>query len=237
MAAIGVGLWIVFAGKVGAAWRSMNWEELRARAGSHFWVKGIGSTVAIGLFFVAYFFVLRHPVAAVREVPLLELDQWAPVLPWSVWAYFSLWVYICLPEALIKNVSVLRHYLLGAAVLAGVGLLIFTVWPTAVPVWEVDWSAYPALAFLKATDATGNACPSLHVAFAVFSGLWLGTLLRRLEARAAWHWGNGFWCLAIVGSTLTTKQHVFWDVFSGALLGAVVFVGNRWWLKRGGVTI
>lgn len=215
----------------------MKREELRARAGSHFWVKGIGSTAAIGLFFVAYFFVLRNPIVPVRMVPVMDLDKWVPVLPWSVWVYFSLWVYICLPEALMRDLSVLGHYLLGAALLAGLGLLVFIVWPTAVPPWELDWSAYPAIAFLKETDATGNACPSLHVAFAVFSGLWLGTLLRRVEARAAWHCGNGCWCLAIVGSTLTTKQHLFWDVVSGALLGALVFVGNRWWLRRGAVII
>ncbi len=210
----------------------MHQEELRERIRSHFLLKGVGSTVVISAFFVAYFFVLFHPVLPVQPVPVLGLDEWIPVLPWSVWVYFSLWVYICLPQALMRDLPPIGHYLLGATVLAGLGLLIFIVWPTAVPIWTVDWSDYPSMAFLKEADAAGNACPSLHVAFAVFSGLWLRSLLKRLGAHAPWHWGNIFWCLAIVASTMTTKQHVVWDVLSGVFFGGIIYAGNWWWMNR-----
>ena len=48
-------------------------------------------------------------------------------------------------------------------------LIIFYIWPTAVPVANIDWSHYPNVDFLKKVDASGNACPSLHVATAIFS--------------------------------------------------------------------
>lgn len=215
----------------------MNWKEIRERFKSHCLLKGIGSTVAISAFFVCYFMILQNPVLPVRMVPVLRLDEWIPVLPWSVWIYFSLWVYICLPQSLMREVRPMGHYLSGSVLLAMLGLLIFLGYPTAVPDWDIDWSSYSFIAFLKETDASGNALPSLHVAFALFSGLWLAGLLKRLGAHPVWHWGNGIWCAAIVASTMTTKQHVLWDVLSGALLGSVVFVANRWWLTRSQVKI
>src|SRR5690606_33794385 len=94
------------------------------------------------------------------------------------------------------------------------------------PAFEVDWQQYPTLQFLKQSDTSGNACPSLHVAFAVFSGLWLQVMLRHLQVGRLWCWGNGLWCGAIIASTLTTRQHVLIDLICGAILGAFVFALN-----------
>jgi membrane-associated phospholipid phosphatase len=165
-------------------------------------------------------------------VPVFELDRWVPILPWSVWVYFSLWIYVCIPQALMRELRPMGYYLLGATLLAVLGLAIFVLWPTAVPDWGVDWNNYPFLSFLKEKDASGNACPSLHVAFAVFSGLWIANLISRLGAAAPWHWANCLWCLAIILSTMTTKQHLFLDVMSGAALGGLGFALNCWLLTR-----
>ncbi|MCC5835754.1 MAG: phosphatase PAP2 family protein [Opitutales bacterium] len=215
----------------------MTSNELRSRITAHCILKGIGSPLAIGLFFVGYFFVLQNPIFPVRMVQVLAIDRWIPLLPWSVWLYFSLWAYVCLPQALMRELRPMGHYLLGATALSGLGLLIFVLSPTAVPAWGVDWSLYPSLAFLKEADASGNACPSLHVAFAVFSGLWIRSLIQRLAAHPNWHWINGLWCFGIILSTMTTKQHVFWDVLAGAALGGLVFALNYWWLKRSQVVL
>lgn len=161
-------------------------------------------------------------------MPLLAPDRWFTVVPESVWIYFSLWVYICLPMSLMDQANELRHYLMGAILLALSGLGIFYCLPTAVPVWEIDWSVYPALAFLKSSDAAGNACPSLHVAFSVYSGLWMWRMLPIFEAPRFWYVLNGLWCGLIVLSTMTTKQHVLLDVLCGGVLGAVVFFLNKW---------
>ena len=94
------------------------------------------------------------------------------------------------------------------------------------PVWAIDWSRYPLLEFLKSADATGNACPSLHVAFAVYAGCWLSRMLHLLDAGRGWRGLNWCWCVLIVLSTMTTKQHVFLDVLCGIVLGSVVFYLN-----------
>ena len=78
-------------------------------------------------------------------------------------------------------------------------------------------------------DAAGNACPSLHVATAVFTALWVGRQLRQIHAATWAHVVNGVWALLIVWSTLATKQHVALDVAAGTLLALLVVpLSMRW---------
>lgn len=75
------------------------------------------------------------------------------------------------------------------------------------------------MAFLKNIDAGGNACPSLHVATAAFSAVWLHHLLRRLGGPPWILVFNWAWCIAIIYSTLATRQHVALDALGGLILG------------------
>jgi len=103
-------------------------------------------------------------------------------------------------------------------------LAIFYFWPSAVGLSAVDWSLYPGMAFLKGIDAAGNACPSLHVATAVFSCLWLHRYLPTLGlGRLPLHL-SAAWCAAIVHSTMATKQHMALDVLAGIILSFVFFL-------------
>jgi len=106
--------------------------------------------------------------------------------------------------------------------MAAIGLVVFWFFPTTVPAFAVDWSQYPALQFLKATDVGGNAFPSLHVAFAVFTAVLLARQLRSVGAPSWTQWVNLLWALGIVYSTLATRQHVLLDVIGGTLLAVLV---------------
>lgn len=194
--------------------------------------KSLGPTITITMFFVVYFFMLEHPFISPRLLPVLPIDLWMPVISWSAWIYFSLWVYICIPQALMVDRRVMLYYLGGAALLSFIGLGIFFFYPTAVPVWEIDWSRYPALEFLKSSDSAGNACPSLHVGFATFSGCWLVWLTRRLGLSPVWGVLSILWGVAIIVSTMTTKQHLFIDVVFGFLLGGLVFRVNIFFVNK-----
>ncbi|MGZ0654553.1 phosphatase PAP2 family protein [Coraliomargarita sp. W4R72] len=123
----------------------------------------------------------------------------------------------------MTQLNELGYYLMGAAVLSVIGLTFFYFWPTSVPSWDIDWTQYPTLFFLKESDASGNACPSLHVAFSLYAGLWLSRIFRLLHISQIWHILNVIWCLLIILSTMTTKQHVCVDVLCGAVLGVFVF--------------
>ena len=188
----------------------------------YWWLKVPATTAAMALFFVGYFWLLRHPVFPVTVIPVISLDRWIAFQPWSIALYASLWVYISLVPMLLQPWRELLPYLSAATLLSLAGFVIFFFWPTAAPRPEIDWARYPSVAFLKSVDAAGNACPSLHVAFSVVSGLWLERWLRRAHAPATPRIISAFWCLAIIYSTLATKQHVALDAAAGVALGLAV---------------
>jgi membrane-associated phospholipid phosphatase len=187
----------------------------------HVPLKAIGTPLFIALFFGAYFYVLKHPAYPTTLMPMTVLDHLIPFQPLAFYIYVSLWVYVSLPPGLLALRRELYGYAAAMAVMCLVGLGVFYFWPTAVPPAEIDWARYPDMEFLKNLDAAGNACPSLHVATAVFSGLWLHRLLRRFGAPWWMLLINGGWCAGIVYSTLAVRQHVAVDVLAGLALGVL----------------
>jgi membrane-associated phospholipid phosphatase len=185
----------------------------------HWYLKAIGTTVFISLFFAAYFYLLRHPVHPVTVMPVTFLDRLFGFYPATLPLYLSLWVYVSLPPALLATRRGLYGYGLAMAWTCLAGLMVFYVWPTTVPAAHIDWTRYPDVHFLKEIDASGNACPSLHVTTAIFSGIWLNALLRRFGAPRWILFFNWTWCAGIVYSTLATRQHVALDVLAGLALG------------------
>lgn len=176
------------------------------------------------VFFGAYFYVLRNPVYPVTVMPVIALDRWIPFQPPAFYVYVTLWVYVSLPPALLASRRELYGYGIAMAATCIAGLVIFHFWPTAVAPADIDWSRYPDMEFLKNLDAAGNACPSLHVATAVFSGIWLHHLLRRFGAPPWILIVNGVWCAGITYSTMAVRQHVAVDVIAGLGLGVLAAV-------------
>ncbi len=191
--------------------------------------KCIGTMFFIGLFFGAYFYVLRYPAYPVTVMPVIFVDRLIPFQPAAFYVYISLWVYVSLPPALLASRRELYGYGVAMAATCLTGLGIFYFWPTAVPPVDIDWARYPDMHFLKNLDAAGNACPSLHVATAVFSGIWLHRLLRRLGSPWWMLVLNGGWCAGIVYSTLAIHQHLAVDVIAGLALGVVAAVLSLRW--------
>lgn len=177
--------------------------------------------VFIAVFFGAYFYLLKNPAYPTTVMPFTLLDRLVGFYPLAMPLYISLWVYVSLPPVLLETRHELYAYALAMAGACLAGLTIFYFWPTAVPAADIDWAAYPGVDFLKNIDASGNAFPSLHVATALFSGLWLHHLLRRFSAPRWLLVLNAVWCVGIVYSTLATRQHVAVDVAGGILLGGL----------------
>lgn len=198
------------------------YAELGRRFATLWVVKMIGTTVGIAGFFVLYFWVMHNPPAEPTVMPLTALDRWVGLSNDAMVLYGSLWFYISLAPAFAKDKAELRACARDAAVMAGMGLAVFWLFPTTVPAFAVDWAQYPSLMFLKNADAGGNAFPSLHVAFAVFAAMLLERQLREVRAPAWLRVFNVLWALGIVYSTLATRQHVLLDVIGGTLLAAVV---------------
>jgi len=199
-------------------------HQTGARVRKGWLAKMLGTTLGMTAFFVVYFQLLRHPLYPPTIVPLTAVDRLIGFRPEALFLYLSLWFYVSLAPALLINRRELVSYGLAAIALSVIGLGIFLFWPTAVPRPEVDWSQHPAFAFLKSVDASGNACPSLHVAFAVFTAVWLRRILRQMGAGRVVRALNWLWCLGILYSTVAIRQHVALDVLTGIVLGATVAV-------------
>lgn len=203
--------------------RDVGWVQ---RVLTRWPAKMLGTTLGMTAFFVAYFWLLKHPLDPVAIMPLTAVDHLIGFQPWALPLYLSLWFYVSLAPALLIDDRELVSYGVATAILSVIGLGTFFFWPTAIPRPDVDWSQHSAFAFLQAADAAGNACPSLHVAFAVFTAIWFGRILPRMNAGRTIRALNWLWCAGILYSTIAIRQHVALDVLAGAFLGAAVAVAH-----------
>jgi membrane-associated phospholipid phosphatase len=195
------------------------YRQIGPRVRRNILLKSIGTPATILVFLLLYSHLLKHPLFPVIEMPLTALDHLIRFYPPALLLYGSLWVYVSIPPALLERRQELFDYLWAVGGVCLIGLACFLLWPTAVPPLGFDRGSHPGFETLQGLDAAGNACPSLHVATALFSAVWLAVLLR--EMRAGWivravSWA---WSLGIVYSAMATKQHVALDVLAGAVLG------------------
>lgn len=193
-------------------------------AGSRFrnrWMVKMGGTIVImTAFFVVYFYLLNHSRLPVTTVPRIFIDRMIAFWPGALPLYVSLWIYVPLAPALLKFPRDMRAYVAAVLALSAIGFGIFILWPTTIPRPEVDASMVSSLAYLKAVDASGNAFPSLHVAFSVFTVLLFERLLREMRSGFLIRAFNWLWCAGIVYSTIAIRQHVALDALAGIVLGA-----------------
>jgi membrane-associated phospholipid phosphatase len=211
--------------------------ELGMRACTGFVRTLIGTTVFIGLFFIGYFYVQQHPAYPPIVMPMTRLDLVIPVQPYFLLAYVSVWIYVGFGPGLQRTRTEFGVYSLWMSLLCVAGLAIFYFWPTQTPPLMLDASALPAFAVLHRLDAAGNACPSMHVAVAVFTFGRVDAVLRSTRSPLWLRALNAVWFVAIAYSTLAVKQHVVLDVAAGALLGLLFVVPSlRWQPQQGSDT-
>ena len=205
---------------MGATSGQIPWHrQIVAIIPRHVLLKSIGTPLFIGVFFSAYLYLLKSPAYPSTVMPVTLPDRLIGFHPLSLPLYMSLWLYVSLPPALLATRRELYGYGLAIALTCLSGLIIFYFWPTTVPLAHIDWALYPGMEFLKEMDASGNACPSLHATTAIFSGIWLHLLLRRVGAPLWILLINWLWCLGILYSAIATRQHVAVDILAGLSLG------------------
>jgi len=199
-------------------------HELGRRVRTLFVLKMLANLSGIAAFFYAYFWIMRHPLSAATVIPVTWIDDLVPFSPQSFFLYASLWVYVALGSLFTKDGRELAAWAAACFSMIIVGLGIFMALPTKVPDFAVDWSQYPSLAFLKGVDASGNALPSLHAAFAVFTAVVLHGQLTAVRAPRAVLACSVLWCLGIVYSAMATRQHLALDIIAGAVLAGAVSI-------------
>jgi len=165
-------------------------------------------------------------VFPVRIYPQIWLDRMIPFLPAAAWLYLSCFVYLGIAGLLVAKRRECWRYCWIMGGMAFVASLIFLLHPTAVPPRPVVTDQPYALVI--AADDTGNACPSLHVAFSVFAAVVAHDWLARFRARRGLRVLAWIWALAVSLSTIAVRQHLAIDVFWGALLGLAGGIAWHW---------
>jgi membrane-associated phospholipid phosphatase len=192
----------------------------------------IGSLAVVLSF--CYGAVQKWPIKGAVVRPQVWLDTAIPFTPAAAWVYLSCFVYLVLSGCLLTRREDCWRFFWYVAAIGFFGDAIFFFYPTAVPP-RPGVAAQP-YAMIVASDGLGNAFPSVHVAFAVFSALVMQRTLRGFARSGFTRSGiarcvSWLWAVAIILSTLTIRQHVAIDVAGGAILGLVP--GLFWWAACG----
>jgi protein-tyrosine phosphatase len=194
------------------------------------------------LFYAAYGFA-NWWAASRAVVPTLAFDweRSLPFWPWTIFPYWTINVFYALSPFLGRDRHTLDRH--GARLLTATCLAVacFVLWPLRFSFGQPEVSGAPAFLFtaLRSFDQPFNQAPSLHIALAVILWDWYRRLIIARWARVVLH----LWAFAICASVLTTWQHHFIDIPTGALLGLVcvwlwplervVSLPQGWCLARG----
>jgi membrane-associated phospholipid phosphatase len=205
------------------------WAEFTSLLRRGFIRTTISTSLLTWLFFIAYFGVQRHPSHAPLLMPVTTLDSIIPFEPAALLAYLTLWIYVGVGPGLQRSAREFAAYGAWLCGLCMSGLVIFYFWPTRVPSAAALGNGFPGFSALHRLDESGNACPSMHVAVAIFTVLRVDEVLRGMRLPLPLRVANATWFALIVYSTLATKQHVVLDVIAGSILG-LIFAGMslRW---------
>jgi protein-tyrosine phosphatase len=191
------------------------------KSGTRPWKRAAAWLALLGpLFYLTYGFAnwwaSRQP--AVPSI-VFGWERSIPFWPWTIFPYWSINAFYALSLFLARDRHELdRHAarLLTAQVLA---VTCFMLWPLKFAFGQPAVAGAPAFLFdaLRSFDQPYNQAPSLHIALALILWDWYRRRLAGPWAHALLH----AWTLAICGSVLTTYQHHFIDLPTGALLGLV----------------
>ncbi len=172
---------------------------------------------------VPYYTLQRLVFFPVTPMAETTLDRALPFVPGAAWVYVSLFVALPVPPLLLTDRRDLGRYCAGLVLVSVISDFFFLCTPTGVArppgqAWDV------AYRLVLATDVPLNACPSLHASLAVFTALWCDRLAGSFAHPRRWRMAAWSWTVAVLLSTLLTRQHVLLDLVAGAALALGVFV-------------
>ncbi|HXY57637.1 MAG TPA: phosphatase PAP2/dual specificity phosphatase family protein [Methylocystis sp.] len=175
--------------------------------------------LCLGTLFFASYIAALDVAAARANVPTIVFgwERHIPFLPWTIVPYWSIDLFYGLSLLLCSTRTELKTHALRLLTAQLVAIPIFIAFPL-----KLAWTAPPTdgffgLFFSALDQAVGkpfNLAPSLHIALlTILWSFYVRHVPRRLHAILH------VWCALIGVSTLTTFQHHFFDLPTGALLG------------------
>ncbi len=184
-----------------------------------FWQKFWYVLYAGAMFLTLYLLSGTYYLGTPRPMPLTWIDIHTPFLIWTFWIYVSDYFFLGLGGMLCKDVQAFKSFRKAFWATLLLHVLIFVIFPTEFSRQALPESGITAEFFhlLYKVDTTVNCFPSLHVSMTLLASFVISSNHRKLTIPAF------IWGLAIVISTLTTKQHYWYDVVGGTVVALIMF--------------
>ena len=184
----------------------------------------------VGILFYASYSLSNHYAASLAYVPEIAFawERGIPFWEWTILPYWSLNLMYAAAFFLCRNSREQNRYvarLVSAQIVATTCFMLFPLhfgWPKPHTdgLWGVMFDS------LVAFDLPYNQSPSLHIALSIIVGAFYWTRFPKIRLPIL------LWQSLIALSVLTTYQHHFIDVPTGALLGWLVL----WAIPQHGVS-
>ncbi|VTU40580.1 Dual specificity phosphatase, catalytic domain [Variovorax sp. PBS-H4] len=185
------------------------------------WRRAAAWLALLGPLFYASYGFANWWASTRAEVPALafEWERSLPFWPWTIFPYWTINAFYALSLFLARDRHVLDRHAARLLTAQAVAVACFILWPLRFSFGQPAVEGAPAFLFnaLRGFDQPFNQAPSLHIALAVILWDFYRRLVHARFTRAVLH----LWTLAICASVLTTWQHHFIDIPTGALLGLV----------------
>ncbi len=155
-------------------------------------------------------------------------DRLVPLLPWTVAIYLGAFLFWAVNYiiALRQDRLTVRRFVCAEISAKLVCLLLFVAVPTTNVRPEITGSSLfdSLMRFLYQIDPADNLLPSIHCLVSWFCFI----AVRKNPAVPGWYKAASLVCaLSICLSTLTTRQHVIADVFSGIAIAELCWQASR----------
>lgn len=186
------------------------------------WAWRIGVGCAICAWFFAVYIAADWWTGRLAETrdfpsPAIALDAAIPFAPEAAWAYMTVAPFMAMP-LLVLTARRVRALAWTEAVMIALAGIVFVTFPMAATV--TPEGAGPAIMhFADWVNLTYNSLPSLHVALST------STLIALVQGtRGGLRVTLILWGIAVIGSTLLTKQHYVLDAVAGVALAVLCYV-------------
>jgi len=162
------------------------------------------------------------PLLAARPAPVLGIDQWIPFQPAWALAYQSVFIVHTLALWLPRDPEMVKRYTRNVAAVFACGAVVFWLYPTLSPRPAQSGSSLHDW-LISAVDGPRNAFPSLHAAMGLLAVVTVCGHLRACRVSPWWRVAFFLWWIALLYSTLATRQHRLLDLLAGICLGLSSF--------------
>ena len=164
----------------------------------------------------------RYYILQPKLLKFDAVDSAMPFLPWTVWIYFTEYVFFLVAYFGLKSYEMRTRYFLAYMAILLVSVVVFMIFPVTFPRADYPVTGNSisdhALIFLRTyMDSPANCLPSLHVSSCYISAL---CFWRESKVKT---WVYVLWSSAVAISTMTAKQHYFIDVWTALLLTVFSF--------------